>query len=248
MTGVEVQQLVDLLETEGIRLARASQKAGLDAVVPSCPGWTVRDLVTHMGGVHRWAAAIVGGGLPESDETTSDLVGAGPDNAVLLDWYRDGHRALVETLRAAPKDLACYTFLPAPTPLAFWARRQAHETTIHRADADAACGPITPCDRSFALDGIHEILLGFAPRRKAATSPASLHLEVTDSDLDWLVILGPSGVVATAGRPPESNPDVVVSGSASDIYLWLWHRPATVSITGDFVAAEQWQQIKVRWS
>ena len=71
---------------------------------------------------------------------------------------------------------------------------------------------------------------------------------MTDSDLDWLVILGPSGVVATAGRPPESNPDVVVSGSASDLYLWLWNRPATVSITGDVVAAEQWQQIKVRWS
>src|SRR5450631_694808 len=151
MTGVEIHQLIDVLQTEGIRLAHASQQTGLDAAVPSCPGWAVRDLVTHMGGVHRWAAAIVGGGLPESDETTSDLVGAGPDNAVLLDWYREGHRALVETLRAAPKDLACYTFLPAPTPLAFWARRQAHETTIHRADADAACGPITPCDRSFAV-------------------------------------------------------------------------------------------------
>lgn len=247
MTGVEIHQLIDVLETEGIRLAQASQQAGLDAAVPSCPGWAVRDLVTHMGGVHRWAAAIVGGGLPESDDATSDLVGTGPDDAVLLDWYRDGHRALVETLRAAPHDLACYSFLPAPTPLAFWARRQAHETAIHRADAETAGGPITSCDNTFAVDGIDEILFGFAPRRKTATS-TSIHLNLTDSDLDWLVILGPSGVTATAARPHEINPDVVVSGSASDLYLWLWNRPATVEVTGDSAAAEQWQQIRVRWS
>jgi uncharacterized protein (TIGR03083 family) len=248
MTGVEVQQLIDVLEAEGIRLAQASQQASLDAAVPSCPGWTVRDLITHIGGVHRWAAAIVGGGLPESDDATNALVGTGPDDAVLLDWYRDGHRGLVETLRAAPADLACFTFLPAPTPLTFWARRQAHETTIHRVDAETACGPITPCERNFAVDGIGEILLGFAARRKTAMSPASMHLEVTDSDLDWLVTFGPAGVVTTSGRPHESNADVVVSGSAADMYLWLWNRPATVSITGDSAAAEHWQQIKVRWS
>src|SRR5664279_2487345 len=120
MTGVEVPQLIDALEAEGIRLTQASQQAGLDAAVPSCPGWTVRDLLTHLGGVHRWAAAVVGGGLPASDDATSALVGIGPDDAVLLDWYRDGHRRLVDTLRAAPADLDCFTFLPTPTPLTFW--------------------------------------------------------------------------------------------------------------------------------
>lgn len=191
---------------------------------------------------------IVGGGLPESDSATSDLVGSGPDDAVLLDWYREGHRALVERLRAAPKELSCFTFLPAPTPLTFWARRQAHETSIHRVDAETACGPITPYDRNFALDGIDEILLGFAARRKTAMPPASIRLEVTDSDRDWLVTFGPSGVVTAPARPHESELNVVVSGSASDLYLRLWNRPATVSITGDSAAAEHWQQIKGRWS
>src|ERR1019366_10224384 len=74
--------------------------------------------------------------------------------------YRSAHAVLVEALVAAPPDLRCWTFLPAPSPLAFWARRQAHETTIHRVDAELASGPVAPVTPEFAADGLDELLFG----------------------------------------------------------------------------------------
>ena len=41
----------------GGALAERAEDAGLESVVPTCPGWTVADLVAHQGMVHRWAAA-----------------------------------------------------------------------------------------------------------------------------------------------------------------------------------------------
>jgi uncharacterized protein (TIGR03083 family) len=233
MSAMGIDEHIDQLAVEGPRLADAAQSAGLAAAVPGCPGWQVRDLVTHVGGVHRWAASIVGGALADNDDVTGDRVGTGPADPLLIGWFRDGHRALVQTLRDAPGDLACFTFLPAPCPLAFWARRQAHETAIHRADA-------------LALDGIDEILTGFAPRPRTLL-PGTLRIEPA-GDAPWLVTLGPRGVTATRTRGQDMPADVTVRGSATDIYLWLWNRPAVVTITGDAAIADQWQQIRVRWN
>jgi uncharacterized protein (TIGR03083 family) len=165
---------------------------------------------------------------------------------LLISWFSDGHRALVQTLRDAPSDLACFTFLPAACPLAFWARRQAHETAIHRADAQAAGRSASPFDHALALDGIDEILTGFAARPRTLP-PATLRIEPA-GDAPWLVTLGPRGVTATRPRGEDMPEDVTVRGSATDIYLWLWNRPAVVTITGDAAIADRWQQIRVRWS
>ena len=111
---------------------------------------------------------------------------------VLLDWFRTGHAGLVSALETAAPDLACWTFLPgAASPLAFWARRQVHETTVHRIDvqlaataagaagavaaAGAAAGPgrlVDPVPAALAADGIDELLMGFA-RRGARHGPLS---------------------------------------------------------------------------
>ena len=246
MSGMEIDEHIDQLAAEGPRLADAAQSAGLDAAIPGCPGWQVRDLVTHVGGVHRWAASIVGGALAGNDDVMSDQVGTGPADRLLIGWFRDGHRVLVQTLRDAPGDLACFTFLPAPCPLAFWARRQAHETAIHRADAQAACRSASPFDHALALDGIDEILTGFAARPRTLP-PGTLRIEPA-GDAPWLVTLGPRGVTATRPRGQDMPADVIVRGSATGIYLWLWNRPAVVTITGDAAIADRWQQIRVRWS
>jgi uncharacterized protein (TIGR03083 family) len=243
---LEIHEHIDRLAAEGAWLMQAAGAGPLDAAVPSCPGWTVRELVTHVGGVHRWAAAIVGGALPGPDEATSERVGAGPDDALLLDWLHDGHRALVQTLRDAPNDLACFTFLPAPSPLAFWARRQAHETAIHRADAEAARGAITAFDPDFAHDGIDEILMGFAARRRTPMPSATLRVQLRDGA--WLVAFGADGLTVSPDPSQDVAADLTVSGGASDLYPWLWNRPATVSLVGDVAVTELWRQIRVRWS
>ena len=174
MWGVEISAHIDALERDGALLADAAEAAGLQAGVPGCPGWQVRDLVRHQAYVHDWAARHVRDRSPELIDdgiTESDILARGPADADLVAAYRDGHAALVAALRDADPDLECATFMPAPSPLAFWARRQAHETAIHRYDAQSAGpdGPPPPAvafDPALAADGVDELIMGFAPRRR----------------------------------------------------------------------------------
>jgi uncharacterized protein (TIGR03083 family) len=238
------EDYVTHLEADGGALAEAAERAGWDAAVPAT-SWTVRDLVTHVGGVHRWATAVVrtcsrDGGVPEGR-----AVGQGPPDDELLGWYRDGHRALVETLRNAPEDLDCFAFLPAPSPLAFWRRRQAHETAMHRADVECAAGEVTQFDIAFAQDGIAELLLGFAARRgNAIAQPGVIALHASDGQC-WRVTLG--GERTVCEPDDDAAGDAVVRGTSSQIYRWLWNRPAAVTVEGETAVAELWRNVRVRW-
>jgi hypothetical protein len=66
------------------------------------------------------------------------ILAGGPGDDELPGWFREGHASLVRVLEAADPDMTCWTFLDAPSSVAFWARRQAHETAIHRVDAEQA--------------------------------------------------------------------------------------------------------------
>lgn len=258
---VLISQHIESIETNGRQLADAAAKAGWGAPIPGLD-WDVRALVTHVGGVHRWAADTVAKAsreavttaAPKNDLDTAAQVGFGPGDDELLDWFAQGLHTLVQALRTAPADIECFTFLPAPSPLAFWARRQAHETAVHRADAEAATGTIPDFSAAFAQDGIDEMLCGFARRRNPrSTTPATLALEPDDAGAQWLVTLGDERIVATrpddaASRATEQA-QVSVCGSSSALYLWLWNRASAVAFRGDRAAADLWSAAqRVRWS
>lgn len=242
---MDIAEHVARLEADGAALAAAADDAGWDAPVPATD-WTVRELVTHVGGVHRWAADIVTSASPTGDTDAGRRVGAAPADETLLDWYLDGHERLVTALRTAPVDLECFTFLPAPSPLTFWARRQAHETAVHRADAEAAAGTTSRFDPDFAQDGIDELLNGFARRKSNAIGTAgTLGLRAADSGDSWTITFGGERLVAERGLV---SADATVSGPSGDLYLWLWNRPAAVTIAGDAALAGLWRSVQVRWS
>ena len=46
------------IEAEGAATLRAGE-AGLDAPVPTCEGWTVHDVIGHLGRVHRSVSEIL---------------------------------------------------------------------------------------------------------------------------------------------------------------------------------------------
>src|SRR3954466_13793687 len=212
---MDVVSLIDHLSEHGDRLAAAADRAGWDTPVPGTE-WDVRVLVTHMGGVHRWAAYIVDPARPTGDTPAGDAVGSGPPDDELLEWYQNGHAALVQTLRAAPPDLKWVPSLPAASPLPFWAGRRAHETAIPRADAEAAAGDVTPFDAVFAQDGIAEILTGFGRRRSNAPSAnGTIGLDAADG-ASWLIKLGGERIEAA---PSEDllGTDVTVRGLSSDL-------------------------------
>jgi len=252
---VEISQHIDALRLAGGRLAAGAAQAGPDAAVPSCPDWVVRDLVRHQGGVHRWAAGIVG--TPRTEAWNVDLdevVGTWPDDADLIRWFEDGLDALVTVLSQAPADLACWTFLRAPSPLAMWARRQAHETSVHSADAELAAGQTPARFRpAFAADGISELLECFITRRggRLRSDPEQvLRVRCTDTAGDWLVRIGPDGVVTTAAEG-DPRADCEVAGSASDLYLALWNRrpAADLDVAGDRAVLDLFaHKVQVRWS
>jgi uncharacterized protein (TIGR03083 family) len=189
--------------------------------------------------------------VPPSEAEENEYFDSAPADDELIEWFRAGHVALVQALENAPADLACWSFLPAPSPLAFWARRQAHETAIHRADMECATGSITPYPPDFAADGIDELLLGFASRpggRLRSETLRTLSLQATDADRDWLVRILPEGIQV---RLEVSAADCTVRAGASDLYLLLWNRrtPEGLDVHGDADLLDLWRQmVRIRWS
>jgi uncharacterized protein (TIGR03083 family) len=246
---METAEFVEILDREGRLLAVAAEQAGTDAKVPTCPDWQVKDLLRHTGMVHRWAAAFVAEGHTSyrPDGGLPDL-----DGDELLAWFREGHQYLVGTLASAPPDVQCWHFLPAPSPLAFWARRQAHETTVHRIDAESARGgPQTEIAPGFAADGIDELLRGFHARAKSkvrSDEPRVLRVRATDADgAVWTVRLSQEPPVAA--RDAAGDADCEVAGPVAQLYPALWNRLPFPSVTGDAAVAALWRERSaVTWS
>jgi uncharacterized protein (TIGR03083 family) len=279
MGPVDVTEHISALEREGTLLADAANAAGLDAPVPPCPGWQVRDLVRHVAYVHTWAARHVREQLAEliDEAAEDDILGGGPPDTELIASYEQGHAALVRTLRDADPGITCATFMPAPSPLAFWARRQAHETAIHRFDAQAAApaapgapgapaapaapggeasevSPATAFDPAFADDGIDELIMGFAVRRRyrlRGEGERSLAVRAADTGGRWHVRLADGHTTVERGDHP-TEADCVLEGPASGLYVYLWNRAdsaaAGVTATGDPSVLDLWgSSVRVRW-
>jgi uncharacterized protein (TIGR03083 family) len=262
---MEISEHIEHLATQGDLLVRAAEQAPLTAPVPSCPGWQLRDLLAHLGYVHRWATAYVAEARPHWVDRLgeAELLKAAPPDDMLLGWFRDGHAALVATLRGADPGVQCWTFLDAPSPLAFWARRQAHETAIHRADAQLAAAPGEPpaaLPAALAADGIDELVTGFGGRKpgKLADSPATLVIRAgagTGAPA-WTVVMGqPDAHVSrgadSAGTTGLGERYCEVSGPAPDLCLALWNRrPADgLDVRGDAGVLTTWLgRLHVRWA
>ena len=244
LRGVDVARSIALLQDSGDRLGRAAGAAGLDAAVPACPAWRVEDLLVHVAGIHRWAASYVRSGneAPPTAEERAGMFPSVPSDEV-LDRYRRGHADLVEALSAADPAMTCWTFLPAPSPLAFWARRQTHETAIHCVDAEQSAGLASAFPTDLAVDGIDELLNGFIVRsrsRLVADPPVSLGIRTVDDGAAWTVHILPDTRRVTAG---VDDADCVVAGRAEDLYLLLWNRdPAgDVTVSGDARVMDRWR-------
>jgi uncharacterized protein (TIGR03083 family) len=254
---MEITEHIAAIGREGKLLAATADQGGLDVDIPTCPGWNMRDLVRHLSEIHLWAGAIVAqrttklwpDDISEHTESWPDLAVFWPNDDDLTGWYLDTNANLVRSLESAPPDLDAPTFLPAPSPRAMWARRQAHETAVHRFDAENAVGTAAGFDPVFAADGIDELLAGFAPRRNEfpIASPQAMVVHAEDTDDRWHVTIGPDGISTRRGDGPA---DVTLSGEASDLYLVLWNRggDSRISISGNRELVDVWHaNNRIRW-
>jgi uncharacterized protein (TIGR03083 family) len=253
---MEIAEHIDAVRHQGESLADAAERAGLDASVPPCAPWQVKDLLRHTGYVHRWAARHITQrpGQILDGPSEEEILRGGTDDAGLLAWFRAGHAALADTLASADPAVECATFMAAPSPLAFWARRQAHETAIHRADAESASGATPEYYPGFAADGIDELIMGFGRRRKyqPAADGTRLRVAATDTGDAWLVEADDGRLQPRRDADGTEEAGCTVSGPASGVYLFLWNRAdarqAGVTIAGDAVLLSAWQgSVRVRW-
>ncbi|MCP3857747.1 MAG: maleylpyruvate isomerase family mycothiol-dependent enzyme [Actinomycetia bacterium] len=256
---MEVEDYIGYVASEGELFASAAEQGQLGADVPACPGWDMRELVRHLGFIHLWAAGHVAFPHPEPDDAEelddlaeywSDLAGSWPEDAELVRWYRDTNANLVRVLEAAPADLECFTFLPAPSPLAMWARRQASETAIHRFDAENARGIVTRFDPALAADALDEMLCGFAPRPRelAITADQLIQVHAEDTDEHWYLTIEPEKITTSRHG---GDADLTLSGTAAALYLLLWNRAtdSNVAMSGDRDLMDLWHDnVQIRWS
>jgi uncharacterized protein (TIGR03083 family) len=253
-TLLSLEDHLGALVRSGAALREAAAMAGLDARVPTCPAWDVTKLVIHQGMVHRWAAANLRGA---TNHDTSASQAEGKAAARLLDWYSQGLAALVDTLQTTADDATAVVFLrDAPPPRRFWARRQAHETTIHSADAISAVCRRWPTasdvdvDPVLAADGIDELLMGFITRGKGrlhAAEPYTVLVRTNDTGHAWTLRIGEGPIVTTPGG--TERPEAFFPGTAVQLYLSLWNRADEVTTNGRSDLIDQWRkQIRIRWS
>ncbi|MEU4395509.1 maleylpyruvate isomerase family mycothiol-dependent enzyme [Kribbella sp. NPDC023855] len=207
------------LQADSARLAEVG-RLGLSDPVPSCPGWTVDDVLRHVATVYLHKIEVLRlGARPEPWPPNLD-------DRETLELYDETRAAIPEALVQAGTEKPTWTFSPTDETSAFWYRRMALETVVHRVDAELAHDVVTPVDRELALDGIDEILtvmLGGPWWEEGDTKhPVDATIRITAEGRSWTVRLDATSVTVTPGA--DGDVDAEVFGDPDELFLWLWGR------------------------
>ncbi len=229
------------LRSDGEAIAAAGRRDS-GAAVPSCPGWTMHKLLAHVGRVYRSVGRHVAERATEM--IPADEIPRPPEGDAIVEWFEEGHRFVQEALDGADPDEAVWSWAGQNT-MAFYFRRMAHETAVHRWDAEAAFGQPSPIDSDLAADGVSElfeVVLPFAVANWDMTLPdASLHLHRTDGEGEWLLV-NDGGRIKMIRE--HAKGDAAVRASGTDLLLLSWERIGLespgVETFGDADAAKSW--------
>jgi uncharacterized protein (TIGR03083 family) len=245
----QISDWLEAVRTNAALLARAVRAAGPGAPVPTCPGWTVADLLAHIGRRHRWATEIVDTKAQER-VGRSNIPGPGEGDDP-VEWFEAGAAGVVRALETIDPETPLWTWASsAPAPARFWVRRMAHETAIHRVDAESAAGrpgPVEPPE--MAVDGIDEMLdlltVRIGPDDPLAGFRGSYHFHTTDVPGEWVVVFSSDGVGVTR---EHAKADVAIRGAASDLELFVYNRRGAdgLQVFGDPAQVAAWTE-KIRF-
>lgn len=207
----------------------------LDVPVPSCPGWTLADLAQHIGQGRRKWARIVAAGPADGPVQVTDTLPEGRE--AVTAWLAEGTRLLLDSLRAAGPEGACWTWwADSQSPQNAWsvARHQLQELAVHTYDAQLALGKEEPLDSRIAVDGVHEFLTTCcATSSPWPHEPATLDFRTLEGEA-WRLVL--SGEGARVVAPDETAASAGVLESAGVVVLWMYNR---VGLEGLDIAGEQ---------
>lgn len=246
MTSLDPEAVREALLTETDLLADLYRDSDPTTPVPTCPGWTLAQLVAHVGGGHRWTATLVTRRSTENvDYAKIPDVRRPRDQQAAAEWLRDGARQIITAVDATGSDVPVWTPFGVLRPAEWWIRRRLHESTGHRADALLALGREVAMAPAIAADGLSELLdliaIGSPWFGMPLEDGNTLTLTATDSDAIWSVARSGDTVTWT-GVPVAAT--VTVSGAAVDLYLLALRRisadDARLTISGDPKVLDAW--------
>lgn len=209
-------EIVEWISTESESFARAITPESVEKQVPSCPAWTVRDLVWHLGRVQRFWASIARTGRDEAPAFPEPLPGPS-DAGQLAAWMRFASHDLLDALGAVDWQQPAWTWWRDDRTVGAIARHQAQEVAVHRWDAQSASGDADRLPAALAIDGVDEFVWLIRQLRE----PMPVALTVVENGYVY--------------SPSDDPPVVNVRAPASDLVLMLYGRikPPELDIEGD---------------
>jgi uncharacterized protein (TIGR03083 family) len=227
--------LTEVQRGTGLILDAAS--GGLDRRVPSCPEWSMADLVAHVGVFYAmWVEVAT---TPDFDPKASERPARVADDE-LIDWFRAMASSCIDAVReVGDLDAPLWNWSGRDETLGWIARRMAEEVAIHAWDADGAVGAPGPVPAPVAIEGVDEFFDVFAPLFAPGLEfpDTTVHLHATD-DLEgdrsgeWLIRAATGSIECEHGH---AKGDVAVRAPASDLFLMCWGRkePGALEVFGD---------------
>ncbi|MGW4379029.1 maleylpyruvate isomerase family mycothiol-dependent enzyme [Kitasatospora sp. NPDC004531] len=210
----------------------------LDAPVPSCPGWTLRDLAEHIGvGRRAWAATVAAGPAATRKLDPIGPASAPEEREALVGWLAESAELLLDALREAGPDRTCWGWWgksQSPLNSAAVARRQLHEITMHTWDAQFAAGFAEPIPTDIAIDGVTEFLATICTTTEAwPHEPSTADYHATEGR-SWRNALSAAGSTLVP-VPADATPTASAEGTASDLLLMFYCRIPVreLKLTGD---------------
>ncbi len=240
---MEFADLLRLMDDRATAFRAAVAAApSLDVRVPTCPEWTVFDLVQHLGeGRHRWAAIVAAGPADTPPPTSAPVVPR--EREALLDWFTASTVALRDALREAGPDRGCWTWWgpsQSPQTTGAVARHQLQQVAVHTYDAQVAVGTPQPLPDEVALDGVDEFLTTCVANTAAwPHRPAVIDYHATEGR-SWRLWFSTDGARTTRLPEPAAaeRPDVAyvsARGTANELVMFFYGRiPAdSLRVDGD---------------
>ncbi len=245
---MDTDRFLALLRSDGELLAGTAAR-DLNAPVPPCPGWLVRDAVRHTAEVYEHKLACIRLKAPPDPWPPEWPADRDP-----LAWFADAHGRLLEVLSGTDPATPAYTWWPPDQTVGFWIRRMAQETAVHRVDVQSAFDAVTPVDADLAVDGVDEVLLlmlaGDWSDEPIDVVGTGQRIVVAAHDRSWLVTLEHQEItVQPLAAAADPAPHVTVGGAPSDVLLWLWGRvpDEAVEFAGDRSASRLFRE-RLAWA
>ena len=219
--------------------------------VPTCPGWSLGQLIRHVGRGDRWAAQIVRDRRDDFLDPRSVEGGKPPpDPDDTVSWLHGGAQRLVDAVEFSGVETSVWTFL-GPRPANWWIRRRLHEVAVHRADAAIALGTDFALEPDIAADAISEWLerVAIQAGSDGAALPLegdhTLHLHATDPGLsetgEWTIRIADGGITVS---PEHGKGTVALRGGATELLLAVVRRASIadlgIEIFGDDAVWQKW--------